>query len=161
MTKSRTRFLEWESLGERTLKNIEGPVRVYRGRLIAPAGEAPHGASSTEAGPVPERREKPSIAVLPFANMSDESEQEHVTDGITDDIITDLSQVSDLIVIARSSTGVFKGKTFKIPDVGRELGVQYVLEGSVRKVDEQVRITAHLVDAVSGDNYGRSATIGN
>ena len=94
--------------------------------------------------------EKPSVAVLPFANMSDDPEQEHFTDGITDDIITDLAKVGGLAVVARNSAFTYKNRAVKIPDVGRELGVRYVLEGSVRKVGDQVRITAQLVDAVAG-----------
>jgi adenylate cyclase len=90
------------------------------------------------------------VAVLPFLNMSDDPEQEHFTDGMTDDIITDLSKVAGLTVIARTSVFTYKNKAVKIQDVGRELGVRYVLEGSVRKVDDQVRITAQLVDAVGG-----------
>jgi adenylate cyclase len=90
------------------------------------------------------------VAVLPFANMSDDPEQEHFTDGLTDDIITDLSKIGGLTVIARTSAFTYKNRAVKIPDVGRELGVRYVLEGSVRKVDDQVRITAQLVDAVAG-----------
>ena len=93
---------------------------------------------------------KPSVAVLPFANMSDDPEQEHFTDGLTDDIITDLAKIGGLAVIARTSVFTYKNRAVKIPDVGRELGVRYVLEGSVRRVDEQVRITAQLVDAAAG-----------
>lgn len=142
--------LDCESLGERPLKNIEGPVRVYRVRLTPARGDAPPESTSTEAGPALKQSEKLSVAVLPFANMSDDPEQEHFTDGITDDIITDLSKIGELTVIARGSTSAYKGTALKIPDVGRELGVRYVLEGSVRKVGEQVRITAQLVDAVTG-----------
>jgi len=92
----------------------------------------------------------PSVAVLPFANMSDDPEQEHFTDGITDEIITDLTKIGGLTVVARNSAFTYKNRAVKIPDVGRELGVRYVLEGSVRKVGDQVRITAQLVDAVAG-----------
>jgi adenylate cyclase len=91
--------------------------------------------------------------------MSDDPEQEHFTDGITDDIITDLSKIGGLTVVARNSVFTYKNKAVKIPEVGRELGVRYVLEGSVRKVDDQVRITAQLVDAVAGHHCGRNATI--
>ena len=94
--------------------------------------------------------EKPSIAVLPFMNMSDDSEQEHFADGLSDDIITDLARIGGLAVIARNSSFTYKGRAVKISEVGRELRVRYVLEGSVRKVGEQVRITAQLVDAVAG-----------
>lgn len=93
--------------------------------------------------------EKPSIAVLPFTNMSDDPEQEYFSDGITEDLITDLSKISGLFVIARNSVFIYKGKAVKIAEVGRELGVRYVLEGSVRKADDRVRITAQLVDATT------------
>jgi len=143
--------LDCESLGEHTLKNIDEPVRVYRVRVgSATRAEAPPGAPPAAAGPRLELREKPSVAVLPFANMSDDPEQEHFTDGITDDIITDLAKIGGLAVVARTSTFTYKNRAVKISDVGRELDVRYVLEGSVRKVGEQVRITAQLVDAVAG-----------
>ena len=133
--------LAYESLGEHTLKNIEEPVRVYRLRMSSEMRAEP--ASPLEPnGP-------PSVAVLPFANMSDDPEQEHFTDGITDDIITDLAKIG-LAVVARNSVFTYKNRAVKISDVGRELGVRYVLEGSVRKVGEQVRITAQLVDAAAG-----------
>jgi adenylate cyclase len=138
-----------EPLGEQTLKNIDEAVRVYRVRASAPS-EAPPGSRPAEAGAEPASCGKPSVAVLPFANMSEDPEQEHFTDGLTDDIITDLSKIGGLTVIARTSVFTYKNKAVKIPDVGRELGVRYVLEGSVRKVDDQVRITAQLVDAAAG-----------
>ena len=94
--------------------------------------------------------EKPSVAVLPFQNLSNDSEQEYFSDGITEDIITALSTVRDLMVIARSSTSVYKGKAVDIKQVGQEQGVQYVLEGSVRKAGTRVRVTAQLVDATAG-----------
>jgi adenylate cyclase len=93
--------------------------------------------------------DKPSIAVLPFTNMSDDPEQEYFSDGITEDLITDLSKISGLFVIARNSVFIYKGKAVKIAEVGRELGVRYVLEGSVRKANSRVRITAQLVDATT------------
>ncbi len=143
--------LDCESLGEHTLKNVDGPVRVYRVRGDASErGEAQPGSPSAAAGPGREACDKPSVAVLPFANMSDDPEQEHFTDGITDDIITDLAKIGGLAVVARNSAFTYKNRAVKIPDVGRELGVRYVLEGSVRKVGDQVRITAQLVDAVAG-----------
>ena len=94
---------------------------------------------------------RPSIAVLPFTNMSGDHEQEYFSDGITDDLITDLSRLPGLFVIARTSTFTYKGKPAKLQEVGRELGVKYVLEGSVRKAAEQVRITVQLADATTGD----------
>jgi adenylate cyclase len=138
-----------EPLGEQTLKNIDEAVRVYRVRASTPSKATP-GSRSAEVDAAPASCEKPSVAVLPFANMSDDPEQEHFTDGLTDDIITDLSKIGGLTVIARTSTLTYKHKAVKIPDVGRDLGVRYVLEGSVRKVDDQVRITAQLVDAAAG-----------
>ena len=138
-----------EPLGEQTLKNIDDAVRVYRVRASTPSQVAP-GSHPSETDPELASCEKPSIAVLPFTNMSDDPEQEHFTDGLTDDIITDLSKVGGLMVVARTSVFTYKDKAVKIQDVGRELGVRYVLEGSVRKVDDHVRITAQLVDAVAG-----------
>jgi TolB-like protein/class 3 adenylate cyclase len=143
--------LDCESIGEHTLKNIDEPVRVYRVRVGSSThGETPPESQSAETGPGLDLCDKPSVAVLPFANMSDDPEQEHFTDGITDDIITDLAKIGGLAVGARNSAFTYKNRAVKIPDVGRELGVRYVLEGSVRKVGDQVRITAQLVDAVAG-----------
>jgi len=106
-------------------------------------------------GPLPSKTtlplpDKPSIAVLPFVNMSDDPKQEYFSDGLTEDIITGLSKIPKLFVIARNSTFVYKGKSVKVQDIGRELGVRYVLEGSVRKSGERMRITAQLIDANSG-----------
>src|SRR5713101_4821571 len=97
-------------------------------------------------------RDKPSIAVLPFTDMSSDHEQEYFSDGITDDLITALSRVPGLFVIARTSTFTYKGEAAKVQDVGRELGVAYVLEGSVRKSDNELRITAQLVDTTGGNH---------
>jgi adenylate cyclase len=138
-----------EPLGEQTLKNIDDAVRVYRVRASTRQEAAPT-AASAEADPKLAPCDNPCVAVLPFVNMSDDPEQEHFTDGMTDDIITDLSKIAGLGVIARTSVFTYKNKAVKVQDVGRELGARYVLEGSVRKVDDQVRITAQLVDAVSG-----------
>jgi len=96
--------------------------------------------------------DKPSIAVLPFTNMSGDRDQEYFSDGITDDLITSLSRLPDLFVIARTSSFTYKGKAAKVQDIGHELGVAYVLEGSVRKSGDSVRITAQLVDAATGDH---------
>ena len=101
------------------------------------------------AVPLPD---KPSIVVLPFANMSEDSKQEYFSDGITEDIITDLSKVSGLFVIARNSSFSYKGKQMKVQDVARDLGVRYVLEGSVRRAGNRLRITAQLIDAKTGDH---------
>ena len=94
--------------------------------------------------------DKPSIVVLPFVNMSGDPEQEYFSDGMTEDLITKLSKLSRLFVIARNSAFTYKGKAVKVQDVSREMGVRYVLEGSVRKAENQVRITAQLVDALRG-----------
>ncbi len=133
-----------EDLGERPLKNIAKPIGVFRVAAPARAGTAPQEA---EPPPVPH---KPSIAVLPFANMSGDAEQEYFSDGLTEDLITDLSKVSGLFVIARNSSFVYKGRSTKVQEVGRDLGVRFVLEGSVRKAGNRVRITAQLIDAGSG-----------
>jgi len=132
--------LEYEYMGAQAVKNISEPVRVYRVK-IEPDINVPNMIKSVVLP------DKPSIAVLPFVNMSGDPEQEYFSDGITEDLITDLSRISGLLVIARNSVFIYKGKAAKIEQVGRELGVRYVLEGSVRKVKERVRITAQLVDA--------------
>jgi adenylate cyclase len=133
-----------EDLGERPLKNIAKPVQVFR--IGAPHRVA--GAPGA-AGPAP-IPQKPSIAVLPFTNMSGDPEQEYFSDGMTEDLITDLSRVSGLFVIARNSSFVYKGRSVKVQEIGRDLGVRFVLEGSVRKAGNRVRITAQLIDAGSG-----------
>ena len=128
-------------LGDRTLKNIARPVRVY-GVDVGGATEAPH-----RTLPLPD---KPSIAVLPFQNMSGDPEQDYFTDGMVEDLITGLSRISWLFVIARNSSFAYKGKPVDIKQVGRELGVRYVVEGSVRKAGNRVRITAQLIEAETG-----------
>ena len=135
--------LVYEYLGEHTVKNIMEPVRAYR-ILMESNMDMP---KKGEGLKVPE---KPSIAVLPFDNMSGDPEQEYFSDGITEEIITALSKVPEMFVIARNSTFTYKGKPVKVQQVGEELGVIYVLEGSVRKAGNRVRITAQLVDAVTG-----------
>jgi adenylate cyclase len=132
--------LKFEDLGEKNLKNMADPVRVYR-----VSGGAPAPAPS----PAP-RSSKSSIAVLPFTNMSGDPEQEYFSDGITEDIITDLSKISGLMVIARNSSFAYKGNATDIRVVGRELSVRSVLEGSIRRVGGRVRITAQLIDAETG-----------
>jgi adenylate cyclase len=138
--------------GEQALKNIARPVRVYRVRL---------GGAMARAAPVLALPDKPSIAVLPFQNMSDAAEDVYFADGIAEDIITELSRYPDLFVIARNSSFTYRGKAVQVTDVAHELGVQYVLEGSVRRGGNRVRITAQLIDAVSGkhlwaERYDRS-----
>jgi len=110
------------------------------------------------AFPLPD---KPSIAVLPFVNMSDDPNQEYFSDGITEDLITDLSKISGLFIIARNSTFAYKGKPVKIRQVAEELGVRYVLEGSVRKAQDQVRINAQLIDATTGHHIWAERYDGN
>jgi adenylate cyclase len=133
-----------EDLGERPLKNIPKPMRVFR------VGGADRPAPSSFGAAAPPLPHKPSIAVLPFDNMSRDAEQEYFSDGMTEDLITDLSKVSGLLVIARNSSFAYKGKATKVQEIGQELGVRFVLEGSVRKAGNRVRITAQLVDAQSG-----------
>jgi TolB-like protein/class 3 adenylate cyclase len=136
----------FEDLGEQQVKNIARPVRIYRVRDAATAA-SPSPPSSPVPLPLPD---KPSIAVLPFANMSGDSEQEYFADGMVEEIITTLSRIRWLFVIARNSTFTYKGKAVDVKQVGRELGVRYVLEGSVRRGGNRVRITAQLIDATSG-----------
>jgi len=135
----------YENLGERELKGFDEPVRVYvvkqQSQVRAP------GQRKAEASDL---ADKPSIAILPFTNMSGDPEQEYFADGITEDIITELSKLSGLMVISRNSTFTYKGKAAKAQDVCRDLGVRYMMEGSVRKVGQQVRITAQLIDGISG-----------
>jgi adenylate cyclase len=131
----------FEDRGEQQLKNIEKPVRVYDVLF-----EGQESESAMSRG----KKEKPSIAVLPFTNMSGDPEQEYFSDGITEDIITDLSKISALSVIARNSAFTFKGKAVKVQNVGRELGADFILEGSVRKAGARVRVTGQLADARDG-----------
>ncbi|MBI3799125.1 MAG: adenylate/guanylate cyclase domain-containing protein, partial [Deltaproteobacteria bacterium] len=140
--------LSYESLGEQTVKNIAKPVRVYR--VVEPKTTATMQNKGEVDAPLLPLPDKPSIVVLPFVNMSQDPEQEYFSDGITEDITADLSKISGLFVIARTSAFAYKGKAVKVQDVGREMGVAYVLEGSVRKVGTQVRITAQLIDATTG-----------
>src|SRR5690348_1615933 len=140
--------LIFDDIGEQNLKNIARPVRVYRVRL-ATAENTPK-VMPTESGPALTLPDKPSIAVLPFANMSGDPEQEYFADGMVEEIITALSRIRWLFVIARNSTFTYKGQPVDVKQVGRELGVRYVLEGSVRKAGQRVRITGQLIDAVTG-----------
>ena len=135
----------FEDMGAQTLKNIAQPVQVYRVRVL---GKAEHKAAAP-ALPLPER---PSIAVLPFANMSGDPEQEYFADGIAEDIITALSRFRQFFVIARNSSFIYKGRNVDVRQIGRELGIRYVLEGSVRKGGSRLRITAQLVDAATGNH---------
>ena len=136
----------FEDAGERTLKNISQPVRVYRLRSQLPS--AVQGSQSSPAQPaLPDRA---SIAVLPFANMSSDPEQEYFADGIVEDIITALSRFRTFAVVARNSTFAYKGRAVDVRTVARDLGVRYVLEGSVRRSGDKVRVTAQLIEGASG-----------
>ena len=144
--------LDVSDMGEQQLKNIAQPVRAFSVRL--------------EGMPVrssPAFPDTPSIAVLPFTNMSGDPEQEYFADGITDDIITDLSKIAGLLVIARNSSFAYKGRSIDIRTIGRELGVRSVLEGSIRRAGNRVRITAQLINAANGvhlwaERYDRDLT---
>ena len=154
--------IQFTDLGDQNLKNIGRPVRAY---VVAGEGRSP--ATEVDGlGPIPlppPLPDKPSIAVLPFHNMSGDPEQEYFADGIVEDIITALSRFKSLFVIARNSSFTFKGRAVDIKEVGRRLGVRYVLGGSVRKASGKVRITGQLIDAVTGahlwaDRFERDLT---
>jgi adenylate cyclase len=147
--------LAFEDLGEQKLKNIERPIRVYGVSLDEPA------RISRDTQSV--QTDKPSIAVLPFNNMSGDAEQEYFSDGITEDIITDLSKVSGLFVVARHTAFTYKGKPVNVQEVGQQLGVAFVLEGSVRKAGARVRVTGQLINSKDGshlwaDRFDRDLT---
>jgi adenylate cyclase len=148
-------------MGLQQVKNIEDPIRAYAARELAEAvRRAAVAEDSLRPLPLPD---KPSIAVLPFENMSGDPEQEYFADGMVEEIITALSRFKTLFVIARNSSFTYKGKAVDVKRVGRELGVRYVLEGSVRKAAGKVRITGQLVDAVTGahiwaDRFERDLT---
>src|ERR1041385_8703315 len=149
--------LIFEDMGERRLKNIERPIRVYSISLDSPSLGQTNDAASAH------REERPSIAVLPFINMSGDPEQEYFSDGITEDIITDLSKVSGLFVVARNTVFTYKGKTVEVPEVAKRFGVNFVLEGSVRKAGSRVRVTGQLINGKDGghvwaDRYDRDLT---
>src|SRR5215212_2305526 len=133
----------FDDLGDQQVKNIAQAIRVYR-------VQAEKSAQPGAALPLPD---KPSIAVLPFQNMSGDPEQEYFVDGMVEDIITALSRIRWLFVIARNSTFTYKGRPVDVKQVGRELGVRYVLEGSVRKAANRLRVTAQLVDTAAGGHH--------
>ena len=137
----------FEDIGEQTLKNVTEPVLVYR----VAAGHFTTLAAQPE-GKARRIPDKPSVAVLPFTNMSGDPEQEYFSDGITEDIITELARNRGLFVMARNSSFAFKGQAIDIAEVGSKLGVRYVVEGSVRKAGNRVRITAQLIEAVTGSH---------
>jgi adenylate cyclase len=136
----------FDDLGEQQVKNIARPVRVYRVRDLGAATKGP----SPTTSPVLPLPDKPSIAVLPFTNMSSDAEQEFFADGIAEDVTTALLRYPSLFVIARNSSFTYKGRAVDVKEVGRELGVRYVLEGSLRKSGNRIRITAQLVEAQTG-----------
>jgi adenylate cyclase len=136
----------FEDLGEQQVKNIARPVRVYRVRDVGAAAKDP----VVPATPVLVLPDKPSVVVLPFANMSGDPEQEFFADGIAEDVITALSRYASLFVIARNSSFTYKGRAVDVKEVGHELGLRYVLEGSLRKAGNRIRVTAQLVDAETG-----------
>jgi len=143
--------IAFEDRGEQQVKNIARPIRVY-----ALAGAAPR---HSEPKPL-SIAERPSIAVLPFINLSADPEQDFFSEGITEDIITELSRVGELFVIARNSSFAYKGRAVDVQKVGRELGAHYIVEGSVRRMGNRVRITAQLIEAPTGahiwaDRYDR------
>jgi TolB-like protein/cytochrome c-type biogenesis protein CcmH/NrfG len=138
----------FEDAGEQQVKNIVRAVHVFR-LWRERAGAPPTPAVGSDDLPLPS---KPSVAVLPFTNMSGDPEQEYFSDGITEDIITELSRFRSLFVVARNSSFVFKGQAVNVQDVARDLGVAYVVEGSVRKSGKRIRITAQLVDAATGNH---------
>jgi adenylate cyclase len=140
--------LGYEYLGEKSVKNIPEPVRVYR--LLSYLGAAAQIEPASLDRMEHALPEEPSIAVLPFENLSGDPEQEYFSDGLTEEIITALSKMPGLFVIARNSTFTYKGKPVKVQQVAEELGVRYLLEGSVRKGGDKIRITAQLIDALTG-----------
>jgi len=153
--------LGFDYRGEQQVKNIVKPIRVYKVLMESASTELDADQKTFQeekAFPLPD---KPSIAVLPFTNMSGDPGQEYIADGITENIIACLSKISEMFVISRNSTFIYKGKSVKIQEVGRNLGVRYILEGSVQKAGERVRITAQLIDATTGhhlwaERYDRS-----
>ena len=152
--------IAFEDMGEQQVKNIARPVRAYRA-VLAESAERPSILSDMAAPrPLPDR---PSIAVLPFINVSGDPEQEYFVDGITEDIITALSKWRWFLVIARNSTFAYKGRSIELKEVGRDLGVRYVLEGSMRRAGQRVRITSQLIDIATGthlwaERYDRDLT---
>src|SRR5262249_24299178 len=149
----------FEDMGEHQVKNIARPVPIHRVRFDTPANEVIVAALTTTRSARPPQQ-KPSIAVLPFASMSGDAEQEYFSEGITEDIITNLSHYHSFYVISRSTSFTYKGSGVDVGKVGRELGVRYVLEGSVRRAANRVRISAQLIEAATrphlwADRYDR------
>ena len=150
--------LAFDDMGEQDLKNIERPVRLFN--VLLNGGGKATGKAADKAAPA---EEKPSIAVLPFTNMSDDREQEYFSDGITEDIITDLSKIGGLFVVGRHSSFAYKGRSENLGSIARELGVRFLLEGSVRKAGNRIRVTGQLIDGQTGghlwaERYDRDLT---
>jgi adenylate cyclase len=141
----------FDDMGDQQVKNIARPIRVHRILLGETLGASRSAETATASSPLP-LPDKPSLAVLPFTNMSGDPEQEFVSDGIAEDVITALSHYPSLFVIARNSTFTYKGRAVDVKQVGRELGVRYVLEGSVRKAGNRIRVTAQLIEAGTGNH---------
>ena len=151
----------FEDLGDKQVKNIEEPVRVYK--VTTGPCERLKGDLAIVAGATACAAKKPAIAVLPFNNMSGDAEQEYFADGITEDLITELARFQNLVVIARNSTFIYKGKAARVKDVARDLGVHYVVEGSVRRAGNRVRVTVQLIESKSekhvwAERYDRELT---
>ena len=153
---------DFESLGEHILKGFDFPIRAFRVKVTpgetvpepeaGPGGEPDSGNTRRAESSIAGDTSKPTIAVLPFTNMSGDPEQEYFSDGVTEDIITELSRFGDLFVIARNSSFTFKGQSVEITEIGQKLGVQYIVEGSVRRSGQRARITAQLIDAATGNH---------
>jgi TolB-like protein len=152
--------LEFADLGKQKVKNIDQPVQVYRIALDSGADASKAARTSSESAAEPELPDKPSIAVLPLTNMSGDPEQDYFSDGITEDIITELSRFSSLEVVARNSTFVYRDQAVDVSEIGEKLGAEYLLEGSVRKSGNRIRLTTQLIDVKTGkhvwaDRYDR------
>jgi adenylate cyclase len=142
--------VDFADLGKQQVKNIAQPVQVYRIELDNPAG-AMESVATSKAGAL-ELPDKPSVVVLPFTNMSEDPQQDYFADGITEDIITELSRFKSIFVIARNSAFTYKDRAVRVQDVAQDLGVRYVVEGSVRKAGDNARVTVQLIDAQSGNH---------
>ena len=152
-------LLDFVDLGAQQVKNMEEPIRVYSVSAASSGNNSPipvslvsSAATSFEHNKPLALPDKPSIAVLPFQNMSSDPDQEYFADGIAEDVLTTLSKIQELVVIARQSSFVFKGQAKDIREIGRILGARYVLEGSVRKVGNRMRLTAQLIDGLDGSH---------
>ena len=139
----------FEDMGEQSVKNIARPVRVYALRPEGIAGLPTASVSSTTSSSPPVAAPRLSIVVLPFTNLSDDREQQYFADGITEDLTTDLSRIADMFVISRNTAFTYRNKPIDTKQIGRELGVRYVLEGSVRRSGNQIRVSAQLIDAAT------------